>query len=78
MPTILVIQGYRFFFFSLDRVEPIHIHVEKGDYFAKYWLQPIVLARSKGFRNHELTQIRRIIEQYQQEFIESWYEHFSK
>ena len=37
----------------------MHIHVEKGDSYAKYWLDPMKLARSKGFKPHELTQIGR-------------------
>lgn len=36
MPTILRAEGYRFFFFSLDRNEPPHVHVEYGDKLAKY------------------------------------------
>ncbi len=31
MPTVLLINGYRFFFFSNEGNEPRHIHVEKGD-----------------------------------------------
>ncbi len=38
MPTILRIQGFRFYFFSLDSGEPPHIHVAHGDKLAKYWL----------------------------------------
>jgi len=34
MPTILRIDGYRFFFFS-DEHLPTHIHIEKGDGYAK-------------------------------------------
>lgn len=78
MPTVIVLKGYRFFFFSLDRVEPVHIHVEKGDSYAKFWLKPISLARSKGFRQHELTEIRKIVERKRPLFLERWNEHFSK
>jgi hypothetical protein len=78
MPTVIVLKGYRFFFFSLDRVEPVHIHVEKGDSYAKFWLKPISLARSKGFRQHELTEIRKIVERKRALFLERWNEHFSK
>lgn len=78
MPTVLILKGYRFFFFSLDRVEPVHIHVEKGDSYAKFWLTPISLARSKGFRQHELTEIRKIVERKHKLFLEKWNEHFSK
>jgi hypothetical protein len=38
MPTILRLDGYRFFFFSNENNEPPHIHVEFGDKLAKYWL----------------------------------------
>ena len=30
MPTVLRIEGFRFFFFS-DEHDPSHIHVEKGE-----------------------------------------------
>src|SRR5262249_55675133 len=40
MPTVLIIQGFRFFFFSNEGSEPPHIHVEKGDGYAKFWLNP--------------------------------------
>ena len=38
MPTILYIDGWRFFFYSNERNEPIHIHIQKGDKECKYWL----------------------------------------
>jgi hypothetical protein len=38
MPTILVILGWRFFFYANERHEPIHIHCRKGNAEAKYWL----------------------------------------
>jgi hypothetical protein len=38
MPTILVFEGFRFFFFSNEGFEPPHIHVEKAEGHAKYWL----------------------------------------
>lgn len=38
MPTILLIHGWRFFFYSNEGSEPIHIHCQKGDMECKYWL----------------------------------------
>lgn len=38
MPTILVILGWRFFFYANERNEPIHVHCGKGGGEAKYWL----------------------------------------
>ena len=40
MPTVLRTEGFRFFFYSSDRAEPPHIHVEKGYNAAKVWLNP--------------------------------------
>lgn len=77
MPTVLRIKGYRFFFFSLEGNEPPHIHVEFGDKLAKFWLKPINLAGSAGFRSHELTKLRMIIIKHKDIFLEKWNEHFS-
>lgn len=77
MPTVLRINGYRFFFFSLEGNEPAHIHVEKSDSYAKFWLQPVTLARSVGFRSHELREIHGIIEANVELFQERWDEYFA-
>jgi hypothetical protein len=53
MPEVLRLRGFRFFFFSREGTEPPHIHVERGDEYAKYWLQPVSLAENRGFRDHE-------------------------
>ena len=63
MPTILREYGYRFFFFSNEGNEPPHIHIEKGNKYAKFWLNPTELAHFKNFNKPELTEIRKIIEQ---------------
>ena len=76
MPTILKIRGYRFFFFSLEENEPPHVHVEHGDKVAKFWLNPINLASSYGFRSHELTEVRALVIEYGKKFLEKWNEHF--
>jgi hypothetical protein len=41
MPTLLNIEGFRFYFFSNEGTEPAHVHVEKGDGTAKFWLNPV-------------------------------------
>ena len=38
MPTVLFIYGWRFFFYSNESKEPIHIHCKKGEKECKYWL----------------------------------------
>ncbi|MEN6433661.1 MAG: DUF4160 domain-containing protein [Smithella sp.] len=38
MPTILLIMGWRLFFYANEGNEPIHVHCQKGDTECKYWL----------------------------------------
>ena len=42
MPTVLLVQGWRFFFHSNEGNEPVHIHARKGDAECKHWLKPDV------------------------------------
>lgn len=78
MPTALRYRGKRFFFFSLEGTEPPHIHVERGECYAKFWLNPVSLARSHGFRNYEIVEIKRIIEKNKSLFEEKWIGHFGR
>ena len=78
MPHIFTKKGYRFFFFSLDRGEPIHVHVEQQRAYAKFWLSPIELARSRNFRSHQLNEIRKLIEEHRTEIEDKWHEHFNR
>jgi len=77
VPTVLRVRGYRFFFFSLEGNEPPHIHVEQAERVAKFWLEPVILSRSHGFRRGELTELQAIIEKNQQLLVKSWNEYFS-
>lgn len=76
MPTVLRQAGYRFFFFSNEGNEPPHIHVERGEAYAKFWLQPVSLARSRGFPAQELTRLRKMVEACESEFLKRWSEYF--
>ncbi len=76
MPTILRVGLYRFFFYAGDRDEPIHVHVEREDNIAKFWVEPVRLQRSGGFRRPEIIRIAKIIEENQTEIVEVWHEYF--
>ncbi|MEX0721100.1 MAG: DUF4160 domain-containing protein [Balneolaceae bacterium] len=78
MPTILRIDGYRFFFFSNEGNEPVHIHVESGDGYCKFWLNPVELAYSTGYHSAELNKIRQHIEEHKTEIETSWNEYFGQ
>jgi hypothetical protein len=79
MPTILIIKGYRFYFYSADKNELAHIHVEKGNGDAKIWLEPII--KPKYFNNYktkEKKEIEEIVSKNYQLLIDKWYEFFRK
>ena len=77
MPTIARIGPYRFFFYSSNGTEPIHVHVERDDHTAKFWLHPIRLHYSKGFSSAELLKIQKKIEEKVTEFERNWNEFFT-
>ena len=76
MPVLLRVRGYRFFFYSLESREPPHVHVAHGGRYAKFWIEPVGLADVRGLRDHELTEIRRIVVQNERYFLEKWNEYF--
>ena len=77
MPTVLRMGPYRFFFFANDKNEPYHVHVEREDKIAKFWLDPVRLESSGGFNRKELKRIQNLVEKNEHELIESWNEYFS-
>jgi hypothetical protein len=76
MPTVLRSGPYRFFFYAGDRDEPAHVHVERDDKIAKFWLDPIRLQRSGGFPRGEIVRIERIISANRARLVEAWNEYF--
>lgn len=76
MPTVLRSGPYRFFFYAGDADEPPHVHVERDDSEAKFWLEPVRLEYSHGFSRKEINRIRTVVQNHQQELLESWNEFF--
>ncbi len=77
MPTILILKGYRFFFYSSDVGEPPHVHVEKGDAEAKIWLIPEIKPQYfNGFKTQEKKEILEIIHQKKEFLKTKWNEYF--
>lgn len=76
MPTILLLNGYRFFFYSNEHL-PKHIHIEKAEKTAKFNIDFIELIKSRQLTTSELREVKRIIEQNQQFFIQKWDEFFN-
>ncbi len=76
MPTVLRDGPYRFFFYSSDRNEPPHVHVERDDNVAKFWLDPVRLQSSGGFSRVEIGRIEKLVIEHQQELLEAWNAYF--
>jgi hypothetical protein len=76
MPTVLRVGPYRFFFFAKDGSEPPHIHVERDNDAAKFWLSPVRCAYNDGFPKHELKRITKIVKENEQVLWERWNEYF--
>jgi hypothetical protein len=47
MPTALRIGPYRFYFYSYDSGEPRHMHVDRENMSAKFWLDPLERLRNE-------------------------------
>ena len=76
MPTVLRSGPFRFFFYAGDRNEPPHIHVERGEGGAKFWLDPVRLERSHGIRGKDINRIQELVEEHLGELLEAWDEFF--
>lgn len=76
VPTIMRRGPYRFFFYSSDCGEPVHVHVERDDLVAKFWLEPVRLQRSGGILRSEIARIARIVEENRSGIVEAWNEYF--
>ena len=77
MPTVLRIGAYRFYFYSHEPFEPPHIHIDRDNLSAKFWLEPIVLAKNIGFSAKELRKLQSLVREHQQTLVEAWHEYFS-
>lgn len=76
MPTVLRQGPYRFYFYSHEPGEPPHVHVDRDARSAKFWLEPVSLARNFGYTAHEIRSIRNTIESNQATLREAWNGYF--
>lgn len=76
MPAILKIGPYRIYFYSHELNEPPHVHIDRDDQSAKFWLNPVALARNFGFDPKELRKIERVLTERQEDLLEAWYDYF--
>jgi hypothetical protein len=76
VPTVLRIGAFRFYFYSHEPNEPPHVHVDRGEATIKIWLDAVDVAKSRGFRAHEINGIVTMVEEHRAVLLEAWHEYF--
>lgn len=79
MPVILRAGGFRFFFYANEGNprEPPHVHAERDDLEAKFWLSPEVrLAYNDGFGAKILRELVELIEANRERMERAWHDFF--
>lgn len=77
MPTIFIISGVRFFFYSNEESR-MHVHVEYQEKEAKIWMDTFEVSENYGFKNHQLNKIIKIVRLYEKEIKNAWISHFGQ
>lgn len=77
MPTVLI-EGFKFRFYSSDRNEPPHVHVIQGERVAKIWLLPVAIEYNRSYNQKTLNHIVKLTQQHQKELMEVWNAYFQK
>jgi len=76
MPTILTLLGWRFFFYANERNEPIHVHCQKAEAEAKYWIDAesfeVIEAHSYNMSPADKRIVRRIIFEHFDYIVSEW------
>ena len=72
----LIIGAYHFYFYSHEPNEPPHIHINRDDFSAKFWLEPVALTKNIGFRPKELIKLESLVQEHNIKLLESWYGYF--
>ena len=74
MPTVLRVNGYRFYFYALEGTEPPHVHVDKGTGTIKLWLRDLSIARMEGLKPAEIREVLHLARHYHSHLLTSWHE----
>ena len=75
MPTVFVHNGYRVSFYSYDLAERIHVRVFKAGNECKVWMDDLSIAFNRGFKPHEIAELRRVLAERRAEIVAKWQEH---
>ncbi len=76
LPTILKIDGFRFFFFSNEH-SPEHIHIEKGDTYARIELESLKVTDSYNLDSKDLKKLVALVKKNKEKLQGDWNEYFT-
>ena len=76
MPTLLRGSSYRAYFYSNERGERPHVHVESNGKAIKVWLDKLSTTHNYGFTTHEVTTIISNIGKHKEMLLKKWSETF--
>ncbi len=76
MPTILLVSGWRIFFYANEGNEPMHVHAHKGEAEGKFWLDANLYEIDEAW-SYNLTprlrrEVRKIIFDHFDLIAEEW------
>jgi len=77
MPTVLKIDGFRFFFFS-DEYIPEHIHIEKGDSYIRIEIESLKVTNSYNISSKETKKLVKLVAEDKDKLKEAWNEYFKQ
>ena len=78
MPTVLRKGPYRLYFYGHDIREPAHVHVDRDNLSAKFWLEDVNLASNVGFSPSELKKVIKLVGENRESLLEKWHGYFGR
>lgn len=76
VPTVWRTGPYRVYFYSHEPNEAPHVHVDRDNQSAKFWLEPVRLAFNMGFNPTELRRIQGLLMDNETLLVEAWNDRF--
>ena len=64
------------YFYSHEPGEPPHVHVDREDLSAKFWLVPVSVATNFGFSARELRLIEALVRENELMLLRAWNDFF--
>lgn len=74
MPTVDVIKGWIFYFYSNEH-NPPHIHFSKGEKSGKIEIESLEFGKTFNLSPKDVSFIKKTVRKNQKRYLKLWYEH---